>query len=417
MASSNARIFSRTLALSGGLALSLWLGGCSGRTAPGPAASPTSGATAASSSASPASFETLTFEQVSELYEAPVSEADNGWPLVRPLLVAANPDTPPAIDRLQELDLSKKADLAYFDKEVLPTLQSAMAKPAFLESHPLLSGRDPLMMQYRSLRTLCELVGQRADLYWSAGQRDKALEMVRLPLSLAKAMQSRPETVSVNLFSQGYANTSLALLADWAADGSLVEPQLAQARRLLAENRPRYRHLRDSMAVDFAQLENSINDEATRTEVLGLGMAKPEELTRWVEQIRGLQDDALAMYGFEPVNPAKFNDEVMKQSPQVHGLVLDYPPTVEAQKRGYVSYLATELALALEQIRVAKGPAPDPDKLLADTFGADEEAVKAAHAFLLLELKAGQPLQSFSIASRPNTFPLTAPEAPPFYQR
>lgn len=398
-----------------GLALSLWSSGCTGKPAPGPSGSASPAAVA--TSATPANFDTLSFEQVSELYEAPVAEGDNGWPLVRPLLVAANSETPPVFDRLQALDLSQAADLAYFDKDVLPTLKSAMSKPSFLENHPLLSGRDPLMMQYRSLRTLCELVGQRADLFWSAGERDKALELVGLPLSLAKAMQSRPETVSVNLFSQGYATTSLSLLADWAADGSLVEPQLTQTRTLLAENRPSYRHLRDCMAVDFAQLENSINDEGTRTEVLGLGMAKPEELTRWVEQIRGLQDDAQAMYGFQPVDPAKFNDEVMKQSPQVHGLVLDYPPTVEAQKRSYASFLATELAVALEQIRVAKSPAPDVDKLLADTFGEDEEAVKAAHAFLQLDYKPGQPLKTFIIGGRPEAFQLTAPEAPPFYQR
>lgn len=359
----------------------------------------------------------LSYDEILANYQAPVADDQNGWPLLKPLLVASEPDAPVLFDRLALLDLSNPADLSFFDQEVYPTLKLALSRPFFAEPHPLLSGRDPLMTQYRSLRTVCDLLGQRADLLWESGKKTEALEMVALPLSLAKAMQARLETVSVNLFSSGYATTSLGHIAEWAANGSLTEPELGKARELVAANRPSYQHLRSSLEVDFAQLEHSLGDEKTRTEVLGLGMARPEEITRWAEEVRGLHGEAQKLYAAEIVAPEAFNDAVMKRSSQVHGLVLDYPPMVEMQKRSYASYLATEIALALEAHRLAKTKAPAPDALLLEIFAGDSQAQQMVNALLLVQYPAEQVPERFLIAGQPGAFKVTAPDGVAFYQR
>lgn len=398
--------------LQGALLGLLLTAGCSQKPVvhPSPMGTPVAVATAVSS-------EGLTYEEILERYQAPLGDEQNGWSVLRPLLVAVEPDVPVVFDRLSLLDLSNPDDLAFFDKEAYPTLKEALTKPFFVEPYPLLSGRDPLMMHYRSLRTICDLLGQRADLLWAEGKKDEALEMSSLPLSLAKAMQARLETVSVNLFSLGYSNTSLGHLAEWAAEGSLKEPELAKAREILAKNRPDYGHLRSSLDVDFAQLEHSLGDETTRTEVLGLGLARAEDVKTWVQEVRGLKEEAQKLYGPAPDAAQSFNDAVMKSSAQVRGLVLDYPPMLEMQKRNYASYLATELALALESYRLAKKKTPALESLLSELFSGDEQAQQQVEAMLLVQYATDSVPENFLIAAKPDAFKVTAPDGVSFYQR
>ena len=401
----------RTASLTGGLILTLLCAGCSQAPKPSTTSSPTPAAVIASASPSGEVGYAVLIEQ----YQAPVPETENGWPILKPLLVPPDETTPPLTERLESLD--KPADLAYFDKEVLPKLKEAFAKPAFFDPHPLLSGRDPLNFHYRDLRRLCDLVAARADLLWSADKKGEALELLRLPLGLAKAMQSRPETVSVNLFSgPSYANASLRDIADWASDNSLKGAELDQAAKLLAEYRPEYKHIIETISVDFAQFESSLDDTDTRNETLGLAMAKPEDIELWKKQMRALSVDAKMLYGFEPGDADKFNKAVMKMAPQVQGLVSDYPAHSTQQKLAYATYLATELALGLERHRLSGEKKPlDAGKLLEQTFAADEEAKKAAAA--LLEYQPGESSGSFSLVGRGDAFKLAVPEGPTFYQR
>lgn len=408
-------------ALPCGLFLALYLSGCTQAPSP-PAPAPTTAASSTPTlptdiSATPAGE--LSYAEINARYAATVPESDNGWPIVKPLLKPAVEGQAAPWDRYEALAISDKpADLAVFDKEVLPKLKEGFSKPTFFEPHQLLSGRDPLSLHYRQLRTLCDQIAERSDLLWEAGNKGEALELLRLPLSLSKALQRRPETVSLNLFSSAYASSALRDIADWTSTNSLKEPELSQASELLAEFRPSYSHLTDCLSVDFAQLDNSIKDGPTRTEVLGLGMASPEDLKLWSEQVGQLRADAQKLYEVEGADPRTFNQAVLKMSPQVHGLVLEYPELTTMQKHAFATYLATELALALERMRLSDIKAPDEKALLEAVFAGDAGAQQAATELLTVQYPAGQVPKTFAINGRGKVFALAAPDGKiTFYQR
>ncbi len=374
-----------------------------------PVSSPTPAATtAATPSASPVDTASLSISEITEQYESPVDEAQNGLPSLLPLLTDEA-----QTDRLSELSLEKKEDLAYFDGEIAPLLQSAFRQPYFLPAHKLLSGQQEL--NYRSLRRLVELATERAQLHWEAGQKDQALELVGLPLTLAKAMQSRPETVSVNLFSSSYANFSLDRIGGWLGDGQLNADEMVQLSKLLAENRPQYEHLEKSISVDFSQISNSLDDPETRNS-LGMSFAKPEDIDVWKKELLSLYGPAKALYTTEQIDPRIFNDAVLKVSPQIQGLVIDYPTVVTMQKHAFSAYLATELALTMERHRLSKdGAVLDQSSLLKETFPEDERAAQVADA--LLEMKKGTLPGDFQIVGRASLFELMSPGAPAvFYE-
>lgn len=358
----------------------------------------------------------VAYTEITDRYQASPPEGDNGWPLLRPLLGSSDAGEPPLSEKL-EAGLDSPADIAYFDQKVLPLVEQAFQKPAFFEPHPLLSGRDPLNFHYRDLRQVCDLITERAEQLWKEGKKSEALELLKLPLGLARAMQSRPETVSVNLFSGPfYANSALRIVAEWASDNTLKGAELEQARQILARHRPSYAHIVDTIAVDFAQFENSLGDETTRTEILGLGLAKPEDVELWKAQMRSLLADAQKLYGLEPGDAQTFNQSVSKMAPQVQGLVGEYPQHSTQQKLAYATFLATEMALTLEKHRQSTEKKPlDAAALLETTFGDDGEARKAAEA--LLVYKPGPTSQNFAISGKADVFALVVPEAPLFYQR
>jgi hypothetical protein len=228
-------------ALAGGI-LALLAAGCHRTPGPGPTASTTPTAVASGSPQAGADYAAITAR-----YQADVVESDNGWPVIKPLLAPTAEDAQPLSERLDS-GLESPEEVSYFDQQVLPVLQVAFRKPFFFEACPLLSGRDPLNFYYRDLRRVCDLVNERADQLWKEGKKTQALELLELPLGLASAMQARPETVSVNLFSGPfYANSALRTLAEWASDNSLQGAELSQAAQLLARHRPSYQHIADSI--------------------------------------------------------------------------------------------------------------------------------------------------------------------------
>ena len=402
------RLTRRMVTIAAVSSLFLGVAGCRQSTPPGPSPSPAATTAVSTPSASPVEVASLSIAEITEQYESPVDETQNGLPTLLPLLTDEA-----QTERLSELSLEKKDDLKYFDTKVSPLLATAFRQPYFLPAHKLLSGQQEL--NYRSLRRLVELITERAQLHWEAGQKDKALELVGLPLTLAKAMQSRAETVSVNLFSSSYANFSLDRIDGWLAEGQLNAKEMAQLSKLLAENRPNYDHLEKTISVDFSQISNSLNDPDTRSS-LGMSFAKPEEIAGWQKELLSLYGPAKALYATEAIDPKAFNEAVLKVSPQLQGLVIDYPTVVTMQKHAFSAYLATELALTTESHRLSKdGVVMEQSSLVKEAFADDERAGTIADAFL--EMKKGSVPGTFQIVGRGSLFELMSPGAPAvFYE-
>ncbi len=396
----------------------LWVAGCQNPPTPGPAASVSPVATPAASLSPSAGAAVLSDEEIVAQYQAPVDPPSNGWVELKPFLEGGSED-PAAVsmETVGELDLASPADAKTFDEKIVPLLESAFSKPSFTSSSQLLSGQDPINFFYRDIRTLCDLLTKRADQLWDSKQKDKAIVLVELPLRLAQALQSRPETVSVNDFSSKYASASLATIADWASTNTLTEPELERLTKILATYRPDYDHLVLSISVDFTQLANSLSNQDVRTGTLGLGLSKPEEIEEWRKQLSDLRPEAQKLYGLHPIDPKKFNDAILKLAPPIQGIVIDYPNVAAMQKRSFASYLATELALVLEKHRLAKGKQPlTQEQVFEQAFGDNTKAQQVAKA--MLEVRLGPTPSQFTIAGRPGMFALVTPDPNViFYER
>lgn len=400
------------------IALHLFLGvGCQNPPKTNPSGSPTAAATSNASS-SPAVVATpISDTEIISLYQAPTEPTQNGWTDLKPFFGGSEDSAALDMETVGELDLDKPAHVAVFDEKVVPFLQAAFSKPAFTASAALLSGQDPINFHYRDLRTLCDMLTKRADQLWDGQQKDKALPLIELPLRLAHALQSRPETVSVNDFSSKYASSSLATIADWASTNSLTQPELDTLIANLASYRPDYDHLVLSISVDFAQLENSLSNQEVRTGILGLGLSRPEEIEGWKKQLQGLRPEAQKLYGLHPIDPKAFNDAILKLAPPIQGIVIDYPNVAAMQKRSFASYLATELALVLEKHRISKTKKPlTSEEAFAQAFGANSKAEQVAKA--LLEVRLGATPSQFTVAGRTGMFALVTPDPNVvFYER
>ncbi len=412
------RPLSRQISQFGALALALQLflnSGCQPATDPSPTFS---ASTTPAATGSPAAVATpLSYEEILQRYQASVKPSENGWSELSAFLKGTAEEAPTEMENAAELDLDIPADATAFDDKVLPLLRSAFTKTAFTGAPKLLSGQDPINPHYRDLRALCDLLTKRADQLWASDKKEQALELVELPLSLAHSLQSRPETVSVNDFSSKYAAVALATIADWASTNTLVQPQLDTLSSILAKYRPDYDHMALSISVDFASLENSIDNQEIRTGILGLGLSKPEEIKQWKEQLRSLRGEAQKLYDLTPIDAKAFNDAVLKLAPPIQGIVVDYPNIAAMQKRSHASYLATELALTLEKHRLAKGKESlTSEQTFERTFASDAVARQVAQA--LLEVRPGPTPSQFTIAGRSGMFTLVSPDPNViFYQR
>lgn len=381
-------------------------------------------APSASHSASPSVQDTplvplnsLTYEEITARYQSPVDPAQNGWPELLKFLEGGEGDDSSGIDKAEALDLEQAADAKLFDQSILPVLASAFTKPAVTGAPPLISGKDPINPYYRDLRALCDLLTKRADQLQSAGDKEQAMKLIGLPLSLAQALQSRPETVSVNDFSSKFAAASLATIADWASTNVLSIQQLEQLSALLADKRPNYQHLALTISVDFAQLENSLDDQQVRTETLGLGLSDAATISTWKQELRTLRGEAEKLYQLTPIDAQTFNNAVMKLAGPIQGIVIDYPNIAAMQKRSFASYLATELALTLERHRLSEEKEPlSAEQVFQRTFSSDLTTQQIAQA--LLEVRLGATPSSFTIVGQSGMFTLLSPDPNViFYQR
>lgn len=311
---------------------------------------------------------------------------------------------------LEELELESSKGLKDFDEELLPGIRRAFSCQAFLPPQPLLAGHPPV--DYRGIRKLAQLTVQRSELYWNQGAREKALELWELPLSLADSFGRRPETVSVNLFSLNYAQASLSLLQNWLSSGQMDRQTLDSVGQALARHRPNYDHLRETFTVDIAQLFNSLEHEEA-SQALGLSKSSAEQVELWKSELLSLYELGDQLYALPGAPDAqKFNKAVLSASPQLQGLIIDYPHIVTMQKHGHLNYLCAELALALERARLDGGGGKLSEVATA-TF-SNPSTVETLEQ--LVTYQAEPDGKSFRLLAKDNTFELLGPEVV-FFQK
>ena len=282
------------------------------------------------------------FVAVTERYEAEPEGGQNGFEILEPLL---NSQLPEGLgDDLEMVSLDEPDQIKAFDTKLVPTLKEGMSRKGFVPKARLMAGEGDI--NYRGLRHLVGLLGLRAEQRLEKGDLKGATELVELPISLAAAMQSRPETVSVNLFSAGYASTSIAWIQGALEGGALDADSIARLQKLLSANSPSYPHLQETITVDFAQLVNSLNTEEGRG-MMGIGQVEDTTLESWRKQLFEIYARATKLYETSSGSAEAFNQTVMGAAVPIQGLVLDYPEVVTMQKRYFAEYKATELGLAL----------------------------------------------------------------------
>ncbi len=314
----------------------------------------------------------------------------------------------------ESFNLTSKEEREHFDKVVLPLFEEIASKPIFASTQRLLAGRA--QVDYRELRRLVQAVNDRAAQAWEAGDRAQAVKLFGWPLALAHSMQARPETVSVNLFSYSYMGSSLDLLQEWL---TLSNPNVEDLERIaeqLRKFRPDHDHLVRTITVDFAQLHNSLGEESVRGN-LGVAFSGEELLEAWREELLGLHQRGLELYKKPLMEKEAFNDSIRKASPQLQGLIIDYPEVLTMQRRWYTYYLAMELAVAIElQAQKQKSETVDPGRVATELFAEDEPATFGLNSYL--ELKAGSEPGRFTLVGRKEVFKLISPdEELLFYKR
>ncbi len=402
-----------TLALGAVLACQL-LGGC--REQPSPDATPGQSVSHTTSEApvapvTPLTDERLSLEDGAELMAA----VERSFETKPPEAMASYEELATFVETAQEEMSNLPEDeqerhQAILDR-LVPGLQEFAGKPAYAPTGELNLGNRTL--DYRALRDLIMLAMEPADQLWASGQKAEALQLVELPLALAHAMQQHPESVSVHLFSASYAGLSLAQIDRWLNEGPLDPEELQTLSEVLARYRPSLSHLEQTVSLDFAQIANSLADDELRAK-LRLGLVSDEQLARWNEELQQIHLKAVELYRSPKLEIDPFNDAVRSVSPQLQGLIIDYPEVLTMQRRWYALYLATEIVLGLER---GRGPDGSPPSVadVADSVFADDPTVPQ-HLSIFLEAKTAD--GRVELYGQPDMFHLISPEGGlPFYLR
>ena len=346
----------------------------------------------------------LALKEVTEKFEVTVDDKKDGYLIAENLLKGELPEGMEG--SVFDISLDNEAEQALFDGKILPVLQKSFSKPLFVPNRKLVAGDQEV--DFRGLRHLVRLVGQRADQHWAAGQKDKALELAALPLKLAAAMQAHPETVSVNLFSSAYAETTLDLIPLWLESQELKPETAEKLNGVLKASSPDFEHIQETVAADFALLLNSLDDEAGRGR-LGIGIVEDSTLTIWKGQLASLFEQATALAQPDKSDVEAFNEAFRASADPIQGTVPPYPEMVTSQKRSFAKYKATELGLALLGPKGAELRKLDTEQLLAKVFPEQpvtQEMLKAS-----VDLKATE--ANVMIVGKQDVFSLISPEEGP----
>lgn len=331
------------------------------------------------------------FRELSLAHQAP-AQGPVGLKLVESIL--ENP-------KLEELDLAKAADLKTFDETILPALRQSFQCSTFLPPQPLRAGQP--YINYRGIRRLVQLTSERSQLLWSDGQHEQALALIKLPLSLCKALRARPESVSGSLFCSAYATSALRTVESWAKTGDLQGESLAQLRDFISRQRPDYAHLEQTFAVDIAQLLNSLDDAKSR-EALGLVSATEAQQKLWKEELLSLHEIGAKLYRWPGAPDSQgFNQAILASSAELQGLIIDYPQVVTMQKHAYLRYLSSEVLLALVAARQENGRYPEKLSLTLSEL-RDQKAQDYFQS--LTDYQPGPQGQAFRIVLKDKTFEL-----------
>lgn len=279
---------------------------------------------------------------MTESFQASIEKEKNGLTSLEGILAGRLPEG--MTGTLYDLSIDSEADRTQFDTHLLPLLRQAFTAEVFAPAGELAVGDSSL--DYRGLRHLVGLVAQRAEQHWLKGDKESALELASYPLSLARAMQARPETASANLFSQGYASITLDLIPLWLESQKLDPEVVASLRQALKENSPSYGHVEQTVTVDFAQLLNSLETSEGRGR-LGIGMVEKRTLEIWTAQVLQLYAEAKKLYSPGGGGLDSFNDAFRASAEPIQGVVIPYPEVATSQKHFFAKYKSTELGLAL----------------------------------------------------------------------
>jgi len=348
----------------------------------------------------------LVFRSITERYEQPVDEQGDGFRVVLPLLEG---DLPEGFgEDLSDISLETPEQQKAFDDRLLPVLKKSFASPTFVPSQRLLAGDSGV--NYRGLRQLVTLLGMRAEQLWADGDKKGAIELASLPLSLARAMRSRPETASVNLFSSSYAESSLSLIQEWSEESSQDPEMVESLSRVLRENTPSYQHLQETVVVDFAQLTNSLQSDDGR-KLLGIGQVEDATLATWTEQLADIFEEAEELYGHEPTDAEDFNEKVMSAAVPIQGLVIDYPEVSTMQKHSFVKYKATELGVALLGSDGQELRALPSEELIGQFFDGDEASSEVLKSLIRVEADES----SIRVLGQAGQFEMLAPGVEPVF--
>jgi hypothetical protein len=349
----------------------------------------------------------IAFQELTAEFESPVPPDSDVYVALKPILEG---NLPKGLgDDVNALDLESPAQVQAFDESLLPLLEEALEKPYFAPDTKL-QATGFGTVDYRGIRTVVNLITTRADQLWSQGEREEAVDLLELPLNLSVAMQSRPETASVNLFSSGYAEAAVSLAQEWLESPDVKPDTVDELAEALEEASPSYPHLQETVTVDFAQLYNSLETEEGRSQ-LGIGQVQDTTLQAWNSQLLAIHGEASRLYDTRPMDPAAFNKTVLDASGPIQGLVIDYPEVATMQKHAFAKYKATELGLALLGSRGESLRELPSDKMIETVFQENLETAQVLKN--LLEVSVDE--ERIRIEGRDGQFELLVPGVNPVF--
>ena len=346
------------------------------------------------------------FETLTTAYELPVAENEDGYKLIKPLLSGQLP--PELGEDLLAFRLETPEQKQIFDSHLLPILEESFSRPYFVTSQKLEAGEE--QADFRSLRRIIKLLATRADQLWMEGDRDRALTLVSLPLQLSASMRNRPETVSVNLFSSTYAEFALALMPKWLETESLPPEVQQKLLVMVRKYAPSYSHLQETVSVDFAQLSNSLQSEKGR-ENLGIGQLESTTLKKWLSQLDQIYSEAIQLYTPGSDEGKVFNEQVLKASTLIQGLVIDYPQIATMQRHSFAKYKSTELGMTLLSPEGASLKALSSAETIERIFASQPDNLLVLKDLLVVEYQGN----SLRVMGKVGEFDLLAPGVGPIF--
>ena len=124
-----------------------------------------------------------------------------------------------------------------------------------------------------------------------------------------------------------------------------------------------------------------------------------------------IHQKATLLFAFDGDGATSFNQEILKASGPIQGLVIDYPEVATMQKHAFAKYKSMELGLTLLGPQGAELRKQPSEEIIQQIFSSDPETVKALKALLVIEVQD----ESFKVLGRSGQFDLLAPGVNPVF--